>query len=419
MTEEKKVKLPIEKLCVGMYVDLELSWTQHPFLFSRFKIKKQKDLKTIQGLGLAQVTVIPARCDRAAMAKPPEPEPEKEEDEPSADELMQQKKASVDEAKQYRERRRQVAQEYRKKAEQVKKISMDLRTSPANALQDADGVVEALASEFDDASEMLTNLVNLGSGEHSFYNHNVNVTVLSLMLGSAAGLTGEALRQLAMGALMHDVGKVTLPPQIVNKPGKLTGPEMTILRQHPEQGQKMVERVRNLPKMTQAIILFHHEFLDGTGYPKGLRDAQIPKAVRIVSICNLYDNLCNAKNPNDSLTPKLALAVMYKKYGSKLDKQLIELFIRTMGVYPPGTVVKLSDDSIGLVIAVNSKALLKPELLLYNPDIPKKDAMIISLADHDDLEVAEVLKPGDYPSRIYEYLGIEERLGYFMKRKQQ
>ncbi|MEH6470434.1 MAG: HD domain-containing phosphohydrolase [Halopseudomonas sp.] len=415
MTGQKKIKVPIDRIEVGMYVDLELSWTQHPFLFSHFKIKTQKDLDTIKSLGLEAVTVIPAKCDLKARGKAPDPAPATP---PQPDEMWEEKKSHLVEAQKYRERRKKVINEYRKKAQQVKKLTMELKTSPANAIQDADAVVESLAGEFDNSSEMLTNLVNLGSGEHTFYNHNVNVTVLSIMLGSALGIKGDALRQLAMGGLLHDVGKVMIPDQIVKKPlNQLTPPEKTILQQHPEIGKTLVERVSSLPKLAQAILLYHHEYLDGSGYPKGLKDKQIPIPVRIVSICNLYDNLINARTTAECMTPKMALAVIYKKFSSKLDMQLVKLFIRTMGVYPPGTVVKLTDGSIGLVIAVNSKTLLKPELLLYNPDIPKGDALIIDLAQHDDLDIEDVLKPGDYPSRIYEYLGIEERLGYFMTNK--
>ncbi|MEH6469794.1 MAG: HD domain-containing phosphohydrolase [Halopseudomonas sp.] len=416
MAEEKKIKIPIDRLRIGMYIDLELSWTKHPFLFSKFKLSNQKDLGIIKSLGLTEITVIPKLSDQAALTAPPEPAAVVE---PSAleEELRKDKQAHVDKAKEYRDRRKQAANKYREQAEQVRKISKDLKTQPANAIHNADEVVEGLAAEFETTGEMLTNLVNLGSGEHSFYNHNVNVTVLSLMLGSSAGIKGEALRQLAMGALLHDVGKIELPAQVTNKLGKLTPSEATLLRHHPSLGRKLTGRIRNLPSMAQAIIEFHHEMLDGSGYPHGIGGDRIPKQVRIVSIANIYDNLCNAQDPKASITPKVALAIMYKKYKDKLDGPLVEQFIRTMGVYPPGTVVQLNDDSIGLVVAGDSGAMLRPELLLYNPDIPKKDALIINLTEHPDLDITGVLKPGDYPSRIYEYLGIEERLGYFVEKR--
>lgn len=409
---EKTIKLPVDQLRLGMFVDLELGWSKHPFLFARFKLTNAKDIQTIKGLGLEQVTVIPAKSDRDAISKPvPKTDQLPPQD---TDKMVADKQESVSKAQGYRDRHNSVAAKYREQSEKMKQIAKALNSEPANALHDADEVVEGLAAEFEGSENLLTNLVNLGSGEHSFYNHNVNVTVLSLMLGSAIGLKGEALRQLAMGALFHDIGKITLPSQIVSKMGPLTTPEVNVLRQHPTQGRKLTERIRNLPQIAAAIIEFHHEFLDGSGYPHGIGGARIPKQVQIVSICNLYDNLCNARMPKDSLTPKVALAVMFKRYKGKLDDKLLQTFIHTMGVYPPGSVVQLNDDSIGLVVAVNPKALLRPELLLYNPEVPKKEALIVNLEDHPELDVVNVLKPGEYPSRIYEYLGIEERLGYFV-----
>ena len=415
MSEPKTLKLPVTKLLVGMFVDLELPWTKHPFLFSRFKITRQQDIDTIQNLGLDSVSIILAKCDRKAI-QTPQPAPQSAPEPISADAMWAEKKAHMDKAEGYRERHNSVATKYRAQADKVRNIARALKSEPANAIRDADEVVEGLAREFDDTSDLLTNLVNLGSGAHSFYNHNVNVTVLSLMLGAAAGLKGEALRQLAMGGLMHDIGKIELPTQITGKVGRLTVAEANILKQHPSVGRKLTERIRTLPKMAQAIIEFHHELLDGSGYPHGIGGARIPKQVQIVSICNIYDNLCNAQNPADSLTPKLALATLYKKFQGKLDPQLLELFIHTMGVYPPGSVVRLNDDSIGLVVAVNPRNILRPELLIYNPEVSRQEALIINLEEHAELAVEEVLKPGHYPSRIYAYLGIEERLGYFVER---
>ncbi|WP_281411965.1 HD-GYP domain-containing protein [Motiliproteus sediminis] len=410
--EEKSLRIPVDKLRLGMFVDLEMGWTKHPFLFARFKLTKAKDIETIKGLGLCEITVIPARSDRNAIRNPPPPK--SDDSAPNADDMMAEKQATLSKAQGYRQRHNSVASKYREQAEKMKKIAKALSTEPANAIQDADEVVEGLAAEFDGSSELLTNLVNLGAGEHSFYNHNVNVTVLSLMLGSAAGLKGEALRQLALGALLHDIGKIALPSQVVTKIGKLTLPEERVLQQHPVLGRRLTEKVRTLPKMAQAIIELHHEYLDGSGYPHGIGGARIPKQVQIVSICNIYDNLCNARVAQESLTPKNALALMFKRYADKLDNELLQLFIHHMGVYPPGTVVRLNDDSIGLVVAVNPKQLLRPELLLYSDEVPKEEALIVNLAEHPQLEVEAVLKPGEYPSRIYQYLGIEERMGYFV-----
>ena len=109
------------------------------------------------------------------------------------------------------------------------------------------------------------------------------------------------------------------------------------------------------------------------------------------------------------------MAILFKKYQRKLDINLVQHFIKTFGVYPPGTVVKLSDDSIALVISVDPSTILKPKVLLYNPDIPANQALLVSLAEHDKLEVVSVIKPEECPPRVYEYLGIQENMGFYLE----
>jgi HD-GYP domain-containing protein (c-di-GMP phosphodiesterase class II) len=201
------------------------------------------------------------------------------------------------------------------------------------------------------------------------------------------------------------------------KTDHLTLAEQKILQRHTILGRRLSERVRGLSLTVLDMIEYHHEWLDGSGYPYQFPAERLSLPVRIVSIANLYDNLCNPPNPTAALTPKTALAIMYTRYKNKLDSQLLEHFIRRIGVYPPGTIVRLNDGSIGLVIAVDPKALLKPELLLYNPDIPKEQAMIVNLQEYENLCIKDVLTPKDYPPRIYQYLGLQERLGYFIEKR--
>jgi hypothetical protein len=153
--------------------------------------------------------------------------------------------------------------------------------------------------------------------------------------------------------------------------------------------------------------------MDGSGYPRGIEGRWISQMPRIVAIANIYDNLCNPGDPSRALTPRDAMAQLFQTYSGKLDKDLVSAFIKVMGVYPPGTVVQLNDDNIGLVVSVNPHYLLKPRVVLYNPDIPREQALMVDLIDRPDLEIKGALKPNEFPARILEYLGMPERLGYF------
>ncbi len=412
-TEETRDRVPVESLVKGLYVDLELSWNEHPFMFSRFKIKSDNDLRAIRKLGMTEITVIPERSDVGAVDETPRETPADQK--MALDELWQNKNAHIEQANHFRDKRQRVAKRYKQQAQRVKNIIGEMKSQPANAIHNVDEVVEDLASTFDGQPDLVTNLVNLGSGTHTACNHAINVTMLSLMLGNAEGLSKDELQHLGMGALLHDMGKIEISSSITMKKAPLSHAEGKVLERHTLLGRKLAECVRDLPEATLEIIELHHEFLDGSGYPHGLPATKLSKLVRIVTVTNIYDSLCNPPDPGNAVTPKTAMAMMYSKYRDKLDRKLVERFIQTLGVYPPGTVVRLNDESIGLVITADPGALLQPEVLLYNVDIPRDQALIVDLKDQDELSIVDVLRPGDYPERIYEYLGIQERLGYFIE----
>ncbi len=398
---------------VGFKVDLELPWSKHPFLFSKFKIRSQNDIKIIKRLGLKEVTVFPGQSDRKiALESQTEEKNDSECIETITNAQWQDKNSKLENADKYRKKRHSIGKKYAEQAKKIQQISRQMKAEPANAIHETEELVQNIATDFEMQRDLLTNLVNLGGGRHSLYNHFLNVTILSLMMAQAREITGEDLRNLIRGALLHDIGKVDIPSQILNKTTTLSKPEMAIYQKHPQYGRKLCELIGDVPKPVMEIIEKHHQYLDGTGFPKPQKDHEIPELVRIVSIANIYDNLCNPNDSSQAMTPKLALATLYSKFKTKLDHQLVNNFISKVGIYPPGSVVQLNDESIGLVVSVDTNDMMNPEVLLYNPSIPPLQAIIINLQEHDDLKVVNVLEPGAYPKRVYEYLGIQKRIGF-------
>ena len=408
--KEKSIKLAVDRLVPGLYIDLELSWKQHPFLFSRFKLKSESEIQIIRQLGLSEVSVFPERSEAQVPTLDDAPT---QSTDTSKDQLWADKRERIEEAARYRRRRDNVSHKYKETVKKVKRLNQDLKTAPANAMRDAGEVIENMIETFDTQSQVLINLVNLSDAGFTFYNHALNVTVLSLMLGRALGLSTDELRDLGLGAMLHDVGKTLIPSKVLMKRGEFTRAEVELIKTHTVLGARLARQVQKLRPEAIAVIEQHHEMLDGSGYPEGLKGDAQSRYAKIVAITNIYDKLCNPDNPADALPPKAVMAILYAKYKNKLDTELVQRLITILGIYPPGTVVRLSDDSIGLVTAVDSKALLKPHILLYNPDIPRNEALSIDLTEHPELSISDVLKPGDYDQRIYDYLGIQERIGYF------
>jgi putative nucleotidyltransferase with HDIG domain len=414
---EDKVYLAPADLAIGLYIDLELGWRDHPFTFSRFKIKSDKDIRIIKRLKLKRVAVYPKRSDVLLIETPAtdcetQSEPVTAEDEAIEARQWEEKQQQLERSREFHRKRREIANKYNQASKQIRQVTADLRQRPANAIHDIDGIITQLAVTFEQGKDMLTQLVNLGNEDFSDFNHITNVTMLSLMLGSSLGLSGNDMKLLGTGALLHDIGKIEVPGGIRHKKTALTQSEQEILKRHTLYGRKLIERVKAMNVQVLDIIEQHHEYLDGSGYPKGLKGKQLSPLVRIVTITNLYDNLCNPADINAAVTPKVALATLYHHFKNKLDRSLVERLIGLLGVYPPGSVVKLNDETLGLVISAASGAALAPCVLVYDADIPKEQAQIINLQDFPELKIAEALNPGDFPPQIYQYLGVQDRLSY-------
>jgi len=173
-----------------------------------------------------------------------------------------------------------------------------------------------------------------------------------------------------------------------------------------------------LPGYVIEVIANHHELMDGSGYPQRLRGDAIRMPVRIVTIANVYDNLCNHVDPRQSLTPHEALSTMYAHRRAQFDSAVMATMIKSLGVYPPGTIVRLSNEAIGLVMNVNLGKPLRPRVLVYDEEIPKEDAIILDLAEEGmDLNVTGSLRPGVLPRAIFDYLNPRKRVNYYYDSK--
>lgn len=421
----KQERISVDRLVPGLYVDIELPWNRHPFLFSRFRLRTPEQIEVIRDLGLESVLVDFGRSDvgvqPAAVATPATPAMAASASAPptpseATSGLWQDKRARIEQAGCFRDRHAARRLQYAQTARVARQLMRELDSAPANAVQSAEALVERMSEAFTADRDVIMNLIMLQDHDQDMYHHPLNVLVLSMLLGSSAGLDPATLRLLGLGALLHDIGKVQVPSTILLKTTPLSGPEQALFQRHPRYGNELVQKVAGFPPVVLDIIHQHHELLDGSGYPDGRRGEQLSRAVRIVTLVNLYDNLCNPPNIADAVIPKTALSTLFTRYQGKLDPELVALFIRTLGVYPPGTVVRLSDGSIGMVIAVDSKQLLRPQVLLYHAEIPKKEALIVDLRS-EDLSVETALAPGQYPTEVLEYLGVRARAGYFFERQ--
>jgi putative nucleotidyltransferase with HDIG domain len=274
-------------------------------------------------------------------------------------------------------------------------------------------MVGGLVDNLLDQGESMIRLLSENAGESSSL-HAVNVTVISLLLGQRLGLDAESLKELGVGALLHDIGKLELPARIRWRDEQLTPSERGLLQQHVEFGVELAVGME-LGEAVCAIIAQHHECMDGSGYPKRLRGESFQPSARILALVNHYDSLCNPANPVAAVTPHRALSLMFAQAREKFDATILGVFVRMMGVYPPGSVVRLTDDRYALVISVNAARPLKPRVIIHDARVPAEEALAVDLEERADLGIRASIKPVQLPRAVFDYLSPRQRMCYFFE----
>jgi HD-GYP domain-containing protein (c-di-GMP phosphodiesterase class II) len=407
--------IPKDELRIGLYVHLDLPWMQHPFLTNSFKVRTATQLQALKRLGLDQVRYDPERSDPAppprarqdAAAAPPPDDLEQA--------LWQEKQRRIEVLKERRTRLNHCASRYSKSVGSVRKLMSHLFAVPAQAVEEAEQVVTGMVEELTADREVALQLVNMKSQDESSYFHVINVAALALMLGKGLGLNRSQLSLLGIAALFHDLGHQQIPSQVLRKREPLTPAEQQLYQRHPLYGEQIALRLGTLPKEAVAVILQHHEHLNGTGYPRGLRrDAIVPLA-RIVAVVNRYDNLCNRGDGAHALSPYEAVSQMYAREREQYDQKVLTHFITHLGVYPPGSVVRLSDGRIACVVSINPGELLKPNVLVYDRRVPKEEALILDLTE-ESLGITESCRRGALDPDMVAYFNLSDSLTYYFDR---
>ncbi|MEX6501428.1 HD-GYP domain-containing protein [Pseudomonas zhanjiangensis] len=410
MTEHPHIRP--EQLCIGLFVQLDLSWWQHGFARSSFKIKDRGQIDALRALGLERLRYDPARSDceplplpTAAPAAAPQP--------PPVDAEAAARQARADTLRALRKRLAEVDKRFLKAGQQVKSLNQTLRGQPEHAIQQAGEVVRGLVEALCGDHEVVLHTIT-GKAAEQAHSHTLNVTVLAMLLGRQLGLDAEAIHVLGLGALLHDIGKLEVPSKVLLKSEPLTRPELQLLQLHTEFGLRMGQRLM-LDDEVLRIIAEHHEYCDGSGYPRQLREADIGRLSRLVCITNQFDNLCNPLRLEDALNPHEALSRMFAQQRERFDEVALKAFIRCMGVYPPGSLVQLDDGRYGLVLGMNPGQPLRPTLILHDERLPKNEAAILDLLHEPGLAIARSLRPGELPAAVLDYLSPRQQLSYYVE----
>lgn len=239
--------------------------------------------------------------------------------------------------------------------------------------------------------------------------HSLNVGMLAISFGHSLGASEEDLVRMGLAGVLHDVGKMRVPQEILNKPGKLSDEELAEMKMHARYGRDVLLSLRNIGPAVD-VAHSHHEALDGSGYPRGVGAESISHITRIISLCDVYDAITNDRCYKMAKPALEALRIIYTERGRQFDEVLAEQFIRHIGIYPPGSIVELHNGEVGIVISINSRDRHLPKVLLVRDCLKQPmTERVINLEQaskrHDDmLLIAEAKPNGAYGIRIEEYV---------------
>jgi HD-GYP domain-containing protein (c-di-GMP phosphodiesterase class II) len=408
-TPAAQTLIAIDDLRVGVFVHLDMGWMSHPFPLSSFKISSADQIVTLRSLGTQHLRWSPELSDEPDAEPPPVPAaPAPLSAEAQALAAHRAALAAQQDSLQRCER------QFSEATSAYQGIGDRVRLDPVLAGEQALALSDALLGKMAQEEELCIRLLNEGAGDKGSA-HAVNVTIISLLMGRAFGLQEDDMRDLGVGALMHDVGKHGMAASDQHRDEVNPHHDPRAYEEHVARG---VSQGRHMGLSAAALLVIaqHHEMADGSGFPLRLGSDRMSALARIVALVNRYDNLCNPSVPSRALTPHEAVSMLFATGSQKFDPPILNAFIKMMGVYPAGSVVQLTDDRYGMVVAANSSRPLKPRVLLHTSGVPRDEALVLDLETVPGLGIRRSLKPSALPVATLEYLQPRRSLAYFFER---
>jgi putative nucleotidyltransferase with HDIG domain len=229
--------------------------------------------------------------------------------------------------------------------------------------------VEGLADAVTQNRTALVALTAMRSYDNYTFTHMVNVSILTMGQAQALGIEGRLLREFGLSALMHDIGKVRTPTEILNKPERLTDREMVIMRRHPMEGAEILRRTPEMPILAPVVAFEHHLRMDGTGYPEGAHRPTLNLGTMMCSIADVYDAMRSQRAYQQAFPSDRVLKVLRSNDGAHFDQNLVRRFVQLLGIYPPGTLVKLNTNEVAVVTRVHAPDPYRPRVkVLFGQD---------------------------------------------------
>ncbi len=398
-----KKRIPLEQLKPGMFVvELDRPWIDTPFINHRKHIRDDDDIAVLAKYGIREVVIdVEQGVDVLSPRGGTSPE-SKATERDASNESPAARRARMQHEKllQPLVQELNIAHKIQEQALVTAQSIFDGvgRGSPLNCPAAKQTVTELLGSvtRSPEANLLLTQMRRF---QNDLFTHAVNVCVLSLVVGTLEGYTNE-IYELGMGALLHDIGQIRLPRNLIRKSESLTEQEWRLMQLHPALGAAILEQEGSVPVAARRIVAEHHERLNGTGYPARSGGEAVSLLSQIVAIADVYDAMITGRNGVVRRPIEVLRQLYLDANAGAFDRELIEKVIRCLGVYPVGSLVELNTGERGIVLAANRTDTLRPtiRLILTHDGLPLSKGPVLCLGEEDSVamgrQIVRTLDPG-------------------------
>lgn len=370
-----KIKIPVEELTIGMQIsELDRPWTEVPVLFQGFPLQDKEDLETLA----VYCNYVFIELDEEYW------------------ETIQHRYPSAEKSKPMTPAEK-VSYDLHMELPRAKKV---YKASKAHISELLDSVKNDNAIDLDQSRQLVSQCVNsiLTNPNAMFWltriknqdeytaEHCLRVSIMAIAFGKTLNLSRGELELIGLCGMLHDVGKMKVPLSILNKPAKLNSDELKLMQEHAVLGYIFLKQHGGIEEIVCDVAHSHHERVDGKGYPRQLPENTISLFSKVIAIIDAYDAITSDRPYRDGLTPLDALGILFKERGKHFDSDLVEKFIQMVGIYPPGSLVEMTNGETGIILAANPDQKLKPKIeIILDSDGNFRRPTIIDLSkEHYD-----------------------------------
>jgi HD-GYP domain-containing protein (c-di-GMP phosphodiesterase class II) len=413
-------RINVKQLVIGMYLkEFCGAWMDHPFWRKGFLITDPKDITTILASSIVEVWIDSSKGLDVAPGQSIVTEQEVEIQVthqleasaalPAVAPLLVEHEAVT--AKQEFDRAAKICSQGK---QAMTAMFQEARMGKTLDTAEAQEVVHAISDSVARNASALISLARLKTADDYTYMHSVAVCAMMVALARQLKLSEPEVRAAGMAGLMHDLGKALMPMAVLNKPGKLTDAEFAIIRTHPVEGHKMMLAAGGIDAFTRDVCLHHHEKMDGSGYPDKLKGDGISLFAKMAAVCDVYDAITSNRPYKSGWDPAESLRKMAEWANGHFDPKVFQAFVRSLGIYPIGSLVRLTSGRIGVVVEQGSKSLTQPQVKVFfstksNLRIPSEVIDLSSSLGREKIEGREDPAKWRFPDLDELWSGLDKK----------